>query len=395
LAIRSLKYPILVTPSPPLPLRVAIVHEWLATYAGSEQVLAAMLEMLPQADVFCLVDFLPDEDRAFLAGHRVTPSFLQRLPFARRHFRKYLPLMPRAVASHDLAGYDLVISSAHAFANGARVPRGVLHVSYCYTPMRYAWALQETYLSASGLSGTPLAPLARLQAARLRRWDRAAADRVGAFAACSAHVATRIAQSYHRHAAVIYPPVQVERFCAPRAPREDFFITVSRLVPYKKVDVMVDAFRRLPGRRLVVIGDGPQRSQLARDCPPNVQLLGYREDAEVADWLGRARAFVFAAEEDFGIAPVEAQAAGIPVIAYGVGGACETVRGPDHPAPTGIFFAAQTAEAIAAAICDFDENAKLFSAAACRESAARFHPDRFRNAFGAFLARAQAGEVPH
>jgi len=358
--------------------KVAVVHDWLDTYAGSERALAGILASWPQADLYTLVDFLPAADRGFLAGHRITKSFIQHLPLARRHFRKAVALMPRAVASFDLAAYDMVISSAHAFAKGVRTLPWQYHLCYCYTPMRYAWAMEGEYLRDFGLAGSPVAWLAKRELARLRHWDRESASRVTDLVAISRHVAGRIREAYGREAPVIYPPVDVDAFTL-RMEKDPFYVVVSRLTPYKRVDAVVEAFRRMPSRKLVVIGEGPQRAAIERGAPPNVRLLGHAPHNVVVDHLQRARAFVFAGEEDFGIAPVEAMACGTPVIALGRGGLLETVV----EGATGTFFPEPEPEAIAAAVERFEAMASI-DAIRCRARAEEFSAAIFRARISAF-----------
>ncbi len=358
--------------------KVAVVHDWLDTYAGSERALAGILASWPQADLYTLVDFLPAADRGFLAGHRIAKSFIQHLPLARRHFRKAVPLMPRAVASFDLSAYDMVISSAHAFAKGVRTFAWQYHLCYCYTPMRYAWAMEGEYLRDFGLAGSPVAWLARRELARLRAWDREAASRVTDIVAISRYVAGRVREAYGREAPVIYPPVDVDAFTL-RTDKEPFYVVVGRLTPYKRVDAVVEAFRRMPARKLVVIGEGPQRAAIERELPPNVSLLGHAPQSVVVDHLQRARAFVFAGEEDFGIAPVEAMACGTPVIALGRGGLLETVV----EGATGTFFPAPEPEAIAAAVERFETMTSI-DAMHCRARAEEFSAEIFRARISAF-----------
>jgi glycosyltransferase involved in cell wall biosynthesis len=368
-------------------LKVALVHDWLDTWRGGESVLAQILAIYPHAELFALVDFLPDADRLALNGKRARTSFLQRLPFASSHFRLLLPLFPRAIESLDISAYDLVISSSHAVAKGVRTHAGQLHVCYCYTPMRYAWDLREQYLARTALGHGARGIVARGILSRLAAWDRAASERVDHFVAISRYIAARIARCYGRESTVIYPPVDVDidDAAAPRAPAS-WYVTVSQLVPYKRVDLIVEAFRAMPERNLAVIGDGPEHARTAATAPANVRMLGRVGDDERNGWLARARAFVFAAEEDFGIAPVEAQAAGTPVIAYGAGGALETIVGLDGAAPTGVFFAEQSAAAIRDAIRHFEQNESRIAPAACRENARRFGAERFRRELGEFVA---------
>jgi glycosyltransferase involved in cell wall biosynthesis len=366
-------------------VKIAVVHDWLDTWRGGERVLAQILRIYPEADLFALVDFLSPADRRALDGRRARTSFLQRVPFAKAGFRLLLPLFPRAVESLDVAAYDLVISSSHAVAKGVRTHRRQVHVCYCYTPMRYAWDLREQYLSQSGLDHGIRSLAANALLARLRRWDRAASERVDHFVAISAHIAARIRRCYGRDATVIYPPVTVaHRDTAPR--RESSYLTVSQLVPYKRVDLLIEAFRRMPERELVVIGDGPLRRNLQARAPANVRMLGWLPEAERDAWLARARAFVFAAEEDFGIAPLEAQAFGTPVIAYAGGAARETIAGLDADAPAGLLFRDQSVPAIVDAVGEFERDPGRFTADACRTNARRFGVERFRNEFANFVA---------
>jgi glycosyltransferase involved in cell wall biosynthesis len=307
------------------------------------------------------------------------------MPRARTSFRNFLPLFPRAIESLNVSRFDLVISSSHAVAKGVRTRPDQLHVCYCYTPMRYAWDLQETYLAQVGLDRGFNGWLVRQSLARLRRWDLRVSHRVHDFVAISQHIARRIERCYGRTATVIYPPVAMAREVAP-VPRGPAYVTVSQFVPYKRIDAIVAAFATLPDRELMVIGDGPERERIAAQVGPNVHLLGQLSDLARDRWLAAARAFVFAAEEDFGIAPLEAQAYGTPVIAYGRGGVLETIRGLDDPSPTGVFFAEQTPAAIAEAVRTFEAHESRILPAACRENAERFRAERFRTEFAAFVA---------
>ena len=362
-------------------LKVALVCDWLESYAGAERVIEAMLAVSPQADVHAVVDFVPPGERGFLGGRPVITSFIQRLPGARRHFRRYLPLMPLAVEQFDLSGYDLVLSSSHAVAKGVLVGPDQLHVSYVHSPLRYAWDMQAEYLRDAGLAHGPKGALVRWLLHRLRNWDARSANGVDVLVANSRFIARRIEKCYRRESVVIHPPVDVAGL-QPGTRREDFYLTVSRLVPYKRIDRIVEAFRQLPDRKLVVIGSGPELERLRAIAPANVSLPGFQPDTVVRDHLQRARAFVFAALEDFGIAPVEAQACGTPVIAYGRGGASESVCGLDNPAPTGVFFDAQTPEAIAGAIRLFEREAGRILPGHCRSNAMRFSQAAFAEQFG-------------
>ena len=355
--------------------RIAIVHEWLGPYSGSEDVVAGMLRSFTEADLFATVRD-PDEMRGTpLENVPVRTSFVQSLPGARKRYRAYLPIMPLAIEQFDLREYDLVISSSHAVAKGVLTRADQLHVGYVHTPMRYAWDLYLDYLEESELSRGAKGIGARLALHYLRLWDHVASDRVDAFVANSRYVARRIRKVYRRPARVVYPPVDVDRFRAD-LPREDFYVAVSRMVPYKRMPTIAEAFTRMK-KPLVVIGGGPELEKVRRTAGKNVKVLGHQPDDVVADHLQRARAFVFAAEEDFGIAPVEAQAAGCPVIAFGKGGARETVVPHPEPGGTGLFFGEASPEGIIAAVQRFEELDGAFHAADCRRNAERFGQERF------------------
>lgn len=356
-------------------MKTAVVHEWLVTYAGSEQVCEQMLRLFPEADLFSLVDFLPEDLRWFIQHRPVHTSFLQHLPFAHKRFRAYLPLMPMAIEQFDMSGYDVVLSSNHAVAKGVLTRADQLHISYVHTPIRYAWDLQQQYLQGSNLQKGVKAIAAQAILHYLRLWDVATANRVDCFLANSHFVARRIWKTYRREAQVVYPPVAVDRF-RPGGDRDDFYLTVSRFVPYKRVDLTVRAFNQL-GLPLVVIGDGVDWQRVKAIAQPNVRLLGRQPDAIVEDYLQRCKAFVFSAEEDFGITLVEAQAAGAPVIAFGKGGATETVI----PGKTGILFPTQTVESLVDAIQHFESGGLITDFEQLRQHAERFAPERFRQEF--------------
>ena len=361
---------------------IAVVHEWLATYAGSERVVEQMLQVYPAADLLAVVDFLPKKDRAMLGGRKVRTSFIQRLPLARRCFRAYLPLMPLAVEQFDLDRYDVVLSSSHAVAKGVLTRADQLHISYVHTPVRYAWDLQHQYLRDAKLAWGLRSMLARAILHYLRLWDRVAADRVDVFVANSQYVARRIEKTYRRPAQVLYPPVDIERFTL-GGERDDYYLAASRMVPYKRIDLIVEAFRRMPQRKLVVIGEGPDYKKIAARATPNVELLGYQDGPTLVRHLQTARALVFAADEDFGILPVEAQACGTPVIAYGRGGVTETVLDRE----TGLFFPEQTAESIVAAVEQFEALSVPLDPLLIRENAERFSVSRFQQELADLVSR--------
>ena len=368
-----------MAPHLPRTPRVALIADPLFVYSGAERVIEQILAIYPQSDVFALVDFLDEDARRFLGGRAVRTSFIQKLPFARRHFRKILNIWPTAIEQLDLRGYDLVISSHNAVAHGVITSPSQTHVVYTHSPMRYAWDLQEEYLADAGMSTGPKGVWARRALHDLRLWDFAAAQRPDAFAANSSFVAGRIKKYYRRPSTVINPPVSVEAFSLAKA-KADYYVTAGRLVPYKRVDLIIKAFERV-GRRLVVVGDGPEASKLRALGGRHTDFVGKVDHATLNQLLGEARAFVFAGIEDFGIAPVEAQAAGTPVIALNAGGLRETVRGRDHDGATGLFFEEQTVESLIAAVERFEAERDAFDPHVCRAHAMTFGAERFRLAF--------------
>jgi glycosyltransferase involved in cell wall biosynthesis len=365
--------------------RVAVVHDWLTIPGGSEQVVLELLEMFPRAELFTSIyDPAPWPEQ--IKARPVHSSFLNRLPGASRHYPKLLPLMNRAFRSFDLSGFDLVLSSSHACAKNVRKPPGTLHVCYCHTPMRYAW--EEGFLAGEEvprLLRLALPPLL----AWLRRQDRAGAAGPDVFVANSLHVAERIERYYGRRAKVVHPPVDVDHYLALARRPEDYYLTFGRVVPYKRVDLAAAACERL-GRPMKVAGDGRALEAVrAEHGGEEVSFLGKVSDRDRDQLLSGARALLFPGEEDFGIVPVEAQAAGVPVIAYGVGGARETVR--DHT--TGVLFEEQTAASLAAAIESFEGLA--LSESAMRENARGFGRERFREEMATVIdAAATRSPVP-
>ena len=351
-------------------VRVAVIHDWLYTLGGAERVLKSILRCYPGADVFTLFDVLSPEDRAWIGFGRATTSFMQRLPGIAKRHRSYLPLMPLAIEQLDLSGYDLVISSSYAVAKGILTGPDQVHIAYVHSPMRYAWDLQHQYLAESGMARGLKGALARIVLHYMRMWDSRTAAGVTAFAANSAFVARRIRKCYGREAHVIHPPVDVpDRL--PAWTRGEHFLVASRLVPYKNVRAVVEAFKLLPDQKLVIAGTGPELARLRALAGPNVTFAGFVSDAELRRLMGTARAFVFAAEEDFGIVPVEAQGEGTPVIALGRGGARETVIA-DGAGRTGLFFERPEAECIADAVRAFIAAGDVFDPRACHAQALRF-----------------------
>ena len=356
--------------------RVAVVHDFLYVYAGAERVLEQILNVYPEADVFSLFDFLPDHQRGFLQGKKVRTSFLQRMPLARRNHRAYLPLMPLAIEQLDVSKYDLVISSSYLAAKGVLTRADQLHVCYCHTPARFAWDLQQQYLAETGLLTGIKSFLVRSILHYIRNWDTHSSNGVNLFLTNSNYVGRRIKKIYRRDAATVYPPVDVDSYPVLDV-KEDFYLTVSRLVPYKRVDLIVDTFNELKHRRLIVIGDGPEAEKLKAKAGANITFLGHQPFEHVKEYMQRARAFIFAAEEDFGIVPVEAQACGTPVIAYAKGGVTESIV----DGRTGVFFQQQTVASLVAAVREFEANDVGWNAATIRANAERFSSAHFRARF--------------
>jgi glycosyltransferase involved in cell wall biosynthesis len=352
-------------------LRVVLVHDWLTGIRGGEKVLEVLCRRWPAAPLYTLLHRAGSVGPA-IADRDVRTSVLQRLPGVHRYYRYLLPVMPWAVGWR-LPDCDVVVSSSHCVAKGVRPPDGVPHVCYCHTPMRYAWHLRDSYFRGHALKRRAVDALL----GRLRDWDRRTAGRVTHFVANSEVVRRRIAECYGRDSTVIYPPVDTAFYCPAEVPREDYYLILSAFAPYKRLDLALDACRRL-GRRLVVIGSGQDEAKLRRLAGPLTTFLGWQPDDVLRDHLRRCRALLFPGEEDFGIVPVEAQACGTPVVALGRGGATETIVPLGGDAlPTGVWFADQSAECLIDALERFERSADLFEPWALRENALRFRADRF------------------
>ena len=363
-------------------MRVALVHEWLEHYAGSERVFEQLLLMYPNADLFAVVDFVPEEERGFLHGRPVKTTFIQRLPLARKYFRHYIGLMPLAIEQLDLSGYDLVVSSSHSVAKGVITGPNQVHVSYVHSPMRYAWDLQAQYLREARLERGLRGIYARLLLHRLRGWDARTALGVDVFVANSNYISNRIRKVYRREAVTIPPPVAVSDFTPGHGPRH-YYLVASRFVPYKRVELIAEAFAGMPEHRLIVVGAGPGRQRVlnaAHGCS-NIEILPPVPRVELIRLMQSARAFVFAAEEDFGITLVEAQACGTPVIAFGSGGASDIVieDKTECENPSGILFEQQAVSSIQAAVERFESTRDRFTLEACRMNALRFSTEAFRD----------------
>ncbi|WP_413507627.1 glycosyltransferase family 4 protein [Serratia proteamaculans] len=365
--------------------KIGIVADWLVTYAGAEKVIKEFIQLYPNSDLYSVVDFLSEESRNNFNGKCAKTTFIQKLPRARRSYQKYLPLMPLAIEQLDVSSHDIILSSSHAVSKGVLTGPDQMHISYIHSPIRYAWDLQHQYLRESGLNRGIKGLLAKWLLHKIRMWDYRTANGVDHFVANSQFIARRIKKVYGRDADVIYPPVEVERFNF-RENKEDFYVTASRLVPYKRVDLIVDAFSNMPDKKLIVIGDGSEIEKIKSKASKNVEVLGYQSNEVMQSYMERAKAFVFAAEEDFGITPVEAQACGTPVIAFGKGGSLETVRPYGVPRPTGILFEEQTPKSIQDAVHKFESIQDELLPENCRDHAVKFSCERFREEMSTYIS---------
>jgi glycosyltransferase involved in cell wall biosynthesis len=362
-------------------MKVALVHDWLTGMRGGEKCLEVFCDLFSKADLYTLV-YDPEGISSTIRRMNVKASWMDRLPGGKGFFRYLLPLFPSAVESFELEDYDLILSSSHCVAKGI-FPHRALHIAYIHAPMRYVWDLSDAYVSG----GTSLIARAGLSLSRsyLQRWDLNSANRVDQFIANSNNVAAKIDRLYGRSAKVIYPPVDVDRFYLTER-QDSYYLIVSALVPYKRIDIAVDAFGAIQ-KPLKIVGDGPQRRDLQRRAGSNIEFLGYVSDASLPELYSRCQALIFPGEEDFGLVPLEAQASGRPVIAYGKGGALETVLPLDgqSDAPTGIFFREQTVDGLIAAVRIFEQNRQRFVPAAMRRHAHRFSKNRFRAQIGDYI----------
>ena len=355
--------------------RVVLIHDWLTGMRGGEKCLEPLCRRWPDARLYTLLHKRGSVSPT-IEGVRVHPSALNLLPKVDRYYRYLLPLMPFA-AGWTVAGADLVVSLSHAVAKSARPPKGVPHVCYCFTPMRYAWHMKEAYFRESGPFGRLKAKAVDALLSQIRNWDRRTAARVTHFIAISNTVRDRIRECYGRESDIIYPPVDTEFYTPAAVPREDFYLVVSALAPYKRFDLAIDACAKL-GKKLVVIGSGQHAAKLQAAAGANVSFLGWQSDEVIRDHLRRARALLFPGEEDFGIVPLEAQACGCPVIGFDRGGLTETVKPLGAGSePTGVFFAEQTTDAACEAIERFERDADRFDPRAARHQAVKFRKERF------------------
>ncbi|WP_428230733.1 glycosyltransferase [Flavobacterium sp.] len=360
-------------------MKKALISDWYYVNGGAEKVIHSINSIWNDFDHYALIDFLNDEDRAYiLNGKKARTSFIQKLPTAKQNHRNFLQLFPFATEQFDLSDYELIISSSSAVAKGVKTRKDQLHICYCHSPMRYAWDLQDQYLNDSGLDSGLRGFYAKYVLNKIRKWDVANSDNVDFFIANSNHIAQRIKKIYNRESTVIYPPVDVDFFTLEEQ-KEDFYFTASRLVSYKKTQVIVEAFNELPHLKLIIAGDGPEFEKLQKIAKRNIEFVGFIDASRLKSYMQKAKAFVFAAEEDFGIIPVEAQACGTPIIAFGKGGTLETVV----ENITGVFFREQSAQKIKDAVNSFEKI--KFDSKMIREHAMKFSTKRFENEMKVFV----------
>lgn len=363
-------------------MKVALIQDWLTVIGGSEYVFKEIAALYPDADIYTLVARDETISTLGLSGHKVTTSFIQKLPFAKTRYRNYLPLFPLAIEQFDLSAYDLIISSSHAVAKGVMTHSGQVHVCYCHSPMRYAWDLYHQYIKESKLDTGIKGFFAKYVLHRIRQWDIISTNRVDHFISNSNYIGKRIKKVYNRDSVTIYPNVAVQDFEV-NLEREEFYFTCSRMVPYKKIDLIVEAFNQMPGKKLIVMGDGPDFKKIQKLAGQNITLMGYQPFEVLKNYMSKAKAFVFAAEEDFGMLPVEAQACGTPVIAYGKGGVLESVI----ENKTGVYFPEQNSTSIINAIKLFENQIDNFDPKEIAAHAAGFSSQRFRNEIVSFLSQ--------
>lgn len=358
-------------------MKIAIVHDWLNTFTGAEKVLEQIAILYPNSDLFTIVDFL--DANKILHVKNVYTSFIQKFPLVKKYYRYCLPLMPYAISKFNVSEYDLIISSSHAVAKGIVTRQDQLHICYIHTPIRYAWDLREQYLQESNYKGLKRSTTNIILNA-IKKWDYDNNKNINYFISNSEYIRKRVNKCYDRDAYVIYPPVDIGSFVLSDK-KEDYYLTASRFVPYKKINLIVEAFSQMPEKKLIVIGDGPDYKKINRLSRDNVSLVGFLEKQKMIEYMQKAKAFVFAAEEDFGILPVEVQACGTPIIAYGKGGVLETVIN----GKTGIFFKEQSVKSLIDAVHNYEQNNYSFDAKVIRQNAERFSLERFNKEFSEFV----------
>jgi glycosyltransferase involved in cell wall biosynthesis len=360
-------------------MKVALVQDWLTEFGGAEKVFSAIHDLFPNSDVYTLVYNEEIIEKLNISKQKVTASFIQKLPFAKKKYRNYLPFFIKAIESFDLSGYDLIISSSSCVAKGILTNANQRHICYCHSPVRYGWDLYFQYLNTSGLNTmNPLSLYVKSVLSKLRAWDIISSNRVDYFISNSNYIKQRILKTYRREATTIYPPVSVNDFEC-HYPKDNYYFTCSRMVPYKKIDLIVESFAKMPDKKLIVMGTGPDRAKIQKLKTSNIEILGYQPFTVLKDYMQRAKAFVFAAEEDFGIVVVEAQACGTPVIAFGKGGSLETIKENE----TGLFFHEQSTDAIIDAVNRFEN--QTFDSELIRAHAEQFSVERFKRELKEFI----------
>lgn len=362
-------------------MKKALVSDWYYVNGGAEKVIHSINAIWNDFDHFALIDFLNDEDRKFiLNGKKVKTSFIQKFPTVKKNHRKFLQLFPIAIEQFDLSDYDLIISSSSAVAKGIKVKKEQLHICYCHSPMRYAWDLREQYLEDAGLTKGLKGLYTKFVLDKMQKWDLSNSENVDYFIANSKHIAQRIKKTYDKDSVVIYPPVDVDFFTLEEE-KEEYYLTASRLVPYKKTQLIIEAFNEMPHLKLIVAGEGPELEKLQKIAESNIEFVGFVENKKLRTLMQKAKAFVFAAEEDFGIIPVEAQACGTPLIALKKGGTLETVIENQ----TGIFFEEQSSKKIKEAVIEFET--KKFDPKVIHEHSLIFSKERFEKEIKEFVER--------
>jgi glycosyltransferase involved in cell wall biosynthesis len=368
-------------------MKVAIVHDWLDIWGGAENTLASINKIYPDADIFSIVNFLKNEDREKLLSKNIFTSSIQKYPFSKKISRLYLSKIPLEMEKLNLSKYDLIISDSYALSKGVISHPNQLHICYCYTPMRYAWDMKNEYMKNSISNMWPLNVYKEKVLYDLRIWDTVNSNRIDYFVSISDFIKGRIKKYYRRDSTTIYPPVDTSKFELCKEERENFYLTASRLVPYKKIDLIVDAFNKMPNKKLIIIGEGRELKKIKKMAGSNIKILGYQPFEELKKYMQKTKGFIFASKEDFGIIPLEAQSCGTPVLAFGEGGSLETIISPetDPLNPTGLFFNEQTANSIIDGTDKFEKIAFLPSN--CRKNAEKFSEERFAKELKFFIEK--------
>ena len=364
-------------------LKIAIIHDWLVGKFGAENVLAEIIKICPNSEIFTIIDYIPNKDRDFLQGRKTNQSFIAKLPFARKHFRKYLSLMPIAIEQFDLSGFDIIISISAAVAKGVIPKPDQLHICYINSPIRYAWDMEEQYIKESNIKGLKKI-LLKYSLHKIRMWDVASSYRVDHFISNSNFIKARVEKYYRRESDVLNPNIDIDYFIQEKdeSKKSDYFFTIARHVPYKKIDLIIEAFNQMPDKKLIVGGSGEQTEYLKEIAGPNITFTGHIKREELRSYMQNAKAFIYAALEDFGIVMGESLSAGTPVIAYGKGGSRDIVKDKsEYRDATGILFPDQRKESLINAVNDFCNNEKIFNTENCINSVQHLSAENFRTSF--------------